>query len=114
MSHTEKHYGNIVELDMPKGLSYLEQNKWLLEYGIKFEDYNPKINDFYTKEATIVEDTAYKIIDTELDDYGEFDLFFSGEKTSMGYVVEFYNGGGRLSEVIGDLIKKNLLNKGDK
>lgn len=108
MSQTETHVGKLTIIKANENETLIELAERILKEenaGLNNEDpFTQLREDFYDKYF-IYNETIYKIEDKELD---EDDICQGAlnEDSSIDYVVQFYNGGTCLSEMLEEVVKK--------
>ena len=103
MSRDEFHVGKLTDMNMPTGLTKIEQWEWLKDKGINFDWCYPEDDYFYTEEVIIVKDKAFRVQSYESSSY---QTVINPE--TLEFTCGFYNGGTNLRECLEEEMEKML------
>lgn len=115
MSYTESHVGKIKKVDL-EGLTIEEWAKEVATaYGMEFKEYYDSYKELVLDELysryIIVEEEVYEIIeDREFTEEDISELTPEGDGV-FSFVMQFYNGGTCLTEMLEDAIKQHNCGK---
>lgn len=116
MSYTETHIGKLRKVDL-QGLT-IEQWAEVKCREIGITELSPYSDDWKEQfldtgknylKYFFIGDEVYEMFDhTELEDGGDIDILTPNSDGTYSFVMQFYNGGTCLSEMIEDAIKREV------
>lgn len=114
MSYTETHFGKLKKVELTTSLEEFCKQKCneigLFELASYYETWEEEFRDAFNRKYFIVKGEVWEAIEhTEAED-GDMDIMIPNEDGTVTFVMQFYNGGTCLSEMIEDGLKK-LKNK---